>query len=130
MDDLNTILSPDAAVVMRAVWESVGWVTIDEILEKIWQDGFSREKVRRLLRELALLNVVSVKKHGNRNYYAQRIGMSQYYPDLYKFPAEFMANETIELKGSESVAKMKKLKKMVDDLSDPKQFKKSKRKNK
>lgn len=119
MDDLNTILSPDASVVMRAVWESLGWVTVDEILEKIWQDGFSKNKVRRILRELNQINFVSIKKRGGRNYYAQRIGISQYYPDLHENPEEFIANETIDLKGTDTVWKMRELRKMADNMKKP-----------
>ncbi len=119
MDDLNTILSPDASVVMRAVWESLGWVTIDDILEKIWQDGFSKDKVRRILRELNQINFVSIKKRGSRNYYAQRIGISQYYPDLHETPENFIEHETIKLHGTDTIRKMRELRQMADGLKKP-----------
>lgn len=109
MEDLNTILSPDAAVVMRAVWETMGWATIDDICAKIWQSGFSKNKVYKILRRLEELHFITIHKRGRRNYYAQRIGASQYYPDLHENPNRFIRNETIEVKGLLRLEKMKKL---------------------
>ena len=109
MEGLNTILSHDESVVMRAVWETPGWGTVDDICALIWQSGFSRNKTYKILRRLEEIKFISVKKRSGRNYYAQRVGAAQYYPDLHENPKEFIKTETIKVKGSDCIEKLKRL---------------------
>lgn len=110
LNHFNNELNPSIAVVMRAVWELDGWSTIDEICSQIWQEGFSRNKVYKYLRILSEINFVSVKKYKGRNYYAQRISATQYYPDLHHDSLEYIANEQIKITGINEIKKIKSIK--------------------
>lgn len=112
-DLLNTKLSPEQTSVMRAVWSLKGWSSIDEICNEISSKNMNRNKVYRILCSLLEINFVSRKKYKGKNYYAQKIGLKQYYPDLHENPDEFLENEKIEIENNDFVYKIKKVKKLI-----------------
>lgn len=117
MRDFDTILPPDEAVVMRAVWNCIGWSTIEEIMEHIWQDGFTENKVRRLLGELCYLDFVAVEKMNGNDYYAQRITQKEYYPNLHPDPKTFIEKESIRVRGMSAVYKFQEVKKNFEETA-------------
>lgn len=116
MMNINTVLSAEQTAVMRAVWCVCGWATVDEIEANIDRDGFTRNKIYKILRELAELDFVVVKKCNGRNYYARRINPKQYYRDYCENPKEFLQNEQISVSGVERLRRLSRLQTEIDKL--------------